>query len=285
VPQPHASGLHGARRALHGPAHPDTDGDGLEDGLEVNTDWVFGNLDRNGKPIIDATDPTNPDTDGDGLNDGFEFDNSDLDGDGLPTRWEIDNVAIYPLAYQEADADGNGVEDAYEDWDGDGFTNLEEYQHRTDPFDADTNNNGLLDSNEPVSKFAILRLPVYSDTDGDLMPDWWEKLHGFDPKVRNNGCIEDADSDGFKNLDEYLYNTDPRGQVDSAIPDKFNHVIIANAASCDADLDGMADWWEELYGLSPSDPNDQGRNLDKELNASGRSTPTGSPSLPTTGRT
>jgi len=39
------------------PTNPDTDGDGLSDGEEVNTY---------------NTDPTNPDTDGDGLNDGEE---------------------------------------------------------------------------------------------------------------------------------------------------------------------------------------------------------------------
>ena len=41
------------------PEIPDTDGDGLSDGTEVNTH---------------GTDPTNPDTDGDGANDGAEID-------------------------------------------------------------------------------------------------------------------------------------------------------------------------------------------------------------------
>jgi hypothetical protein len=244
------------------PLNPDTDGDGLEDGLEVKTDFDPRT------PQVDSSDPTNPDTDGDGLSDGFEFDNSDLDGDGLPTKWELDFLGVYPLAYKEADADGNGVPDVNDDWDGDGFTNMQEYLARTNPFDPDSNDNGVLDSNEVPSKFSIPRLPVYSDTDGDHMPDWWEIANGLNPQDPSDGsCSADADGDGFANIDEYLYNTNPRGQVDPQIPDKWNHVFIANPLSCDSDKDGVADWWETFYGLNPGDNTDGNLNLDKELNA------------------
>jgi hypothetical protein len=250
------------------PLNPDTDSDGLEDGLEVSTDFKprdsAGNLD----PRIDSSDPTNPDTDGDTLKDGFEFDNSDLDGDGLPTGWELEKLGVYPQAYREADADGSGVDDVREDWDGDGFNNIDEYVHRTDPFDPDTDDNRILDANEPIAPFVILRLPVYSDSDNDLMPNWWENTNGFDPFTRSDGCTGDADGDGFRDLDEYIYNTDPRGHLDDQIPDKFNHVFIASPSACDGDRDGIGDWWEEFYGLNPNDAEDATRNLDKELNQS-----------------
>ena len=47
-------------------------------------------------------------------------DDSDHDSDGLPDGWEIDNF-------------GDFSEDGSGDSDGDGFTNLEEYQNGTDP--------------------------------------------------------------------------------------------------------------------------------------------------------
>jgi hypothetical protein len=250
------------------PLNPDTDGDGLEDGFEVNTDWIPGNfIAGTAKEQVDSTDPTDPDTDGDGLTDGFEFDNSDIDGDGLPTSWEIDFLGIYPLAYKEVDANGNLIDDVNDDFDGDGLTNMQEYILRLNPIDLDSDGDNVIDTNEQPGKFYIPRLPVFADTDGDLMPDWWEKANLFDPLAPSQGCSADADNDQFYDLDEYLYNTPPRGHLDEAIPDRYNHVFISNPLSCDADHDGMADGWETFYGLNPSDPADYGTNLDKELNA------------------
>ncbi len=45
------------------------------------------------------------------------------------------------------------------------------------------------------------------DTDGDGMPDWWEKFHGLD--WQNPDGEVDSDGDGRDNLDEYLGGTDP----------------------------------------------------------------------------
>jgi len=49
----------------------------------------------------------------------------DHDGDGMPTRWEVAHGL-----------DPNDATDAGQDWDKDGFTNLEEYQFDTNPQDA-----------------------------------------------------------------------------------------------------------------------------------------------------
>jgi hypothetical protein len=67
------------------PLKPDTDGDGLDDGTEVN---------------VTGTDPLNPDTDGDGLTDGAEVAmgtnprSADTDGDGVGDA--IDPLPLVP---------------------------------------------------------------------------------------------------------------------------------------------------------------------------------------------
>ena len=60
----------------------------------------------------------------------------DWDADGLPDDWEI-KYGLNPLA-----------NDANLDSDGDGLTNLEEYELGTDPFNPDTDGDGILDGDE-----------------------------------------------------------------------------------------------------------------------------------------
>ena len=82
------------------PHNPDTDGDGLSDGDEVNTYM---------------TNPVNPDTDGDGLSDGDEVNkyhtdplNWDTDGDNLSDGQEVLVYGSNPLLASTA---GNGYTD------------------------------------------------------------------------------------------------------------------------------------------------------------------------------
>jgi hypothetical protein len=49
---------------------------------------------------------------------------------------------------------------------------------------------------------APFNRPADWDTDGDGMPDTWEKAHGLNPNVADNNG--DFDSDGYTNLEEYI---------------------------------------------------------------------------------
>ena len=48
-----------------------------------------------------------------------------------------------------------------------------------------------------------------ADSDDDGMPDVWEAEHGLDGQSALDGP-EDADADGYTNIEEFLNRTDPR---------------------------------------------------------------------------
>jgi hypothetical protein len=100
------------------PLDPDTDDDGLSDGVEV----------------ANGLDPLDPDTDDDGLSDGVEVANGldpldpDTDGDGLLDGVET-NTGIF------VDPGDTGTDPQLQDTDGDGFLDGAEVVKGTDPND------------------------------------------------------------------------------------------------------------------------------------------------------
>jgi VWFA-related protein len=99
--------------------------------------------------------------------------NEDSDNDGLSDQWELEN-GLNPT-------DPN---DAILDFDGDGLSNLDEFQHGTDIRDNDSDNDG--------------------------MPDGWEIRYGLNPNL--DDASNHSDSDDLTNLQEYHYQTDPTNQ-------------------------------------------------------------------------
>lgn len=164
-------GLAAAREAEVGtdPALADTDEDGLTDGQEV---LEFG------------THPLVADTDGDGVLDGDEiaqgFDPNDSGAGAVlveeaPPAEEPAAAAEEPVAVEEpapaaaatpGDSDGDGLEDAIE------------YELGTDPFDIDTDDDGLTDGDEYYIFATGTRNP---DSDGDGVLDGDEIAVGTDP--------------------------------------------------------------------------------------------------------
>ena len=217
------------------PEIPDTDGDGLSDGTEVNTH---------------GTDPTNPDTDGDGANDGEEIDagsdpletdiddTTDSDADGL-TDAEETALGTDP---QEQDSDGDSISDGEEvnelttdplnpDTDGDGLDDGQEHDTLlTNPVLADTDGDGLDDGTEVN---ISLTDPTVPDTDADGLNDGEEvNTIGTDP---NN---PDSDDGGAPDGDEVTNGTNPLAPEDDVVELDADDDGIPNAIEGDGDQDG-----------------------------------------------
>ena len=113
------------------PLDPDSDDDGLLDGVE---DANF-----NGELDLGDTDPTDPDTDDDGICDGSRFDN---DEDGInPADGCIGSEENAGTNPQDSDSDDDNLIDGAEDQNGDGLLDAGE----TNPLDPDTDDDGFCD--------------------------------------------------------------------------------------------------------------------------------------------
>jgi nitrous oxidase accessory protein NosD len=177
------------------PNIPDTDADGASDFREVQWWAANWNADYDRDGVINILDP-------------------DSDGDGIPDGYEMDNQLF------------TSINDAGRDRDSDGLTNLQEYQHGTDPNKADTDGDGISDGDE-VSVHATNPLnpdtdgdglldglelvnstdPFNADTDGDGMPDGWEVANSVDPLTAD--AVRDPDGDRLLNVEEYRFGTNP----------------------------------------------------------------------------
>ena len=190
--------------------NPDTDVDGLDDGVEVtvhHTDPTVTDTDGDGLPdgreVEVGTTPTRADTDGDGLDDGAEIDmyqtnatQVDSDGDGLADGEEVTRYDTDPTV---ADTDGDRLDDGAE-------INL----HDTDPVRVDTDGDGLSDAEE-VRDYGTD--PTSADTDGDRLDDGAELAdYGTDP------LASDTDGDGLADGAEVDFGSDPTDATSTADP-------------------------------------------------------------------
>ena len=233
-------------------SHPNDDEDG--DGFTNYQEY------KNGSDPMDIDDPVNQeDKDGDGLLDFWEIEyfgnldqgpNGDYDGDGHSEIDEFNNNSDPTDPYDPMgplDSDHDGLLDSWEmeyfghllrgpngDYDGDGYSELEEMKGGSNP----------LDTNDPMPP---------ERQDYDELPDEWE-IRYFGNIYHGPG--EDYDGDGFTNLQEYRGGTDPTDmddhppvKVDPKDPmDTILMILGIEAVFVIVLLSGVAFWWLFIRG-------------------------------------
>ena len=165
------------------------------------------------------------------------------------------------------------------------YTNLEEFQNTTSPFNPDTDDDGCYDGWElhwgfdptddsdgdedpdgdgftNFQEFQMDTNPLQGgDSDKDGMPDLWETQNGFDPNDPTD-ADEDADGDGLSNLEEFLNTTNPRDwdTDDDKMPDGWevdnNLAPLVKNGDVDTDRGGVSNFGEYLNGTDPLEPSD-----------------------------
>ena len=207
---------------------PDTDGDGVEDRLDLDSD---------NDGVSDAGESGGDDADGDGIIDSM----GDADDDGIPDTCDVDITlgadAIGPDGIDDScqvgpDTDGDGISDTSDsDADGDGFD---------DSADSDDNNMpGAGDGGTPLPD---------PDSDGDGVVDHLDLDSDNDgiPDVEETGGV-DTDGDGVIDCtvgfgpDGYCPDVDP-ADGGTPLPDPDTDMDgINDALDKDSDNDGISD--------------------------------------------
>lgn len=270
---------------LPGILDPDSDNDGLPDGLESGV--IFGvappspvpfgcapaagtnTLSPNFIPDMDPltkTDRLVADTDGGGVVDGAE----DTNRNGRVDFGETD--PLNPLDdFGQGDSDGDGLSDAYE------------LAHGLNPFDADTDDDGISDGREVL---ILNTNPANRDTDADGIQDGTERgltvpdfpgdtnmaifVPDADPSTRTSARNPDTDggglSDGLEDLNRNgrldIFETDPLDPLDDGPGGNPN---------ADRDGDGLTLTQEQTLGTSDfdRDSDDDGISDGDEVNIYG----------------
>ncbi len=234
------------------PLHADSDGDCLQDGVEVGLPTPqqpiapATNMDTDPEGFIpDAdpsttTDPLEADTDEGGADDGDEDRNC--------------NGAMDP---GEGDPNDPSDDPYFVDSDDDGLLDVDEPILGTDPFDADSDDDGLLDGEEGTGDADQDGIPdaLEPDADGDGLLDGQEAgLTGADIGLDTHPGVFVPDADPSTTTDPRDRDSDDDGLEDGEEDINLNGAQDegeTDPANRDSDADGLQDGTE--LGLESGD--------------------------------
>lgn len=98
-----------------------------------------------------------------------------------------------------------------------------QFQHRRLP--KDSYKKGIITDIRQVGGFPEYKGTPYLDSDGDGMPDAWEKKYGLNP-YDSSDANGDLNGDGYTNIEKYINGINPKKKVDWTNP-KNNHDTLA----------------------------------------------------------
>jgi hypothetical protein len=259
------------------PLNPDTDGDGIPDGVEVgrtqSPDPNCANFVGDADPTT-RTDPTNPDTDGDGLPDGVEDANHngkvdpgetdprnrDTDHDGVPDGMDQCPLVPGPASNNGCPVDGGVIFSdggTFVDSDGDGLSDDDEVNiYGTDPHNPDTDGDGLTDGEEVLVYHTN---PLRKDTDCDGLTDFQE-VHPAPGFPVTDPLNPDTDGDGLPDgLEEGVtVNPDPVNCPNVKLD--MCPQTTTDPTKADTDGDGLLDGVEDANQNGCVDPGETDPN-------------------------
>ena len=76
---------------------------------------------------------------------------------------------------------------------------------------ADQVTKGFVTDPSEVGGWPEYKGTPYKDSDGDGMPDDWEKVHGLNPKDASD-ATSDLNGDGYSNIEKFIFGLDPHGK-------------------------------------------------------------------------
>lgn len=166
-----------------------------------------------------------------------------------------------------------------QDTDGDGIPDRQEQQNGTDPLVPNappaTSGGGSTTTTTVIPRVITTAGGTSSgvsgqinpppatndDTDGDGMPNDWEKANGLDPNNKADAGL-DPDGDGLTNLQEYRLGSNPHNEDTDGdgMPDKWEYIhgldINKNDADGDPDRDYLTNLGEYRHGTDPQRADD-----------------------------
>lgn len=100
---------------------------------------------------------------------------------------------------------------------------IPQFEHRRLP--ADSYKMGIITDISQVGGYPEYKGKAYKDTDGDGMPDWWEKKYGLNPKDASD-ATGDLSGDGYTNIEKYINGIDPTQRIDWTDLSNNNDTLI-----------------------------------------------------------
>jgi hypothetical protein len=105
----------------------------------------------------------------------------------------------------------------------DQFTHSTPYVKRRLP--DDSYKYGIITDPRQVGGLPEYKGKAWKDSDGDGMPDAWEKKYGLDPNDTSD-AVKDCNGDGYTNIEKFINGIDPTQKVDWT-DKKNNHDTLA----------------------------------------------------------